>query len=368
MATSGWQNEQWIHTIQAEIYFTGNVHIDGITHSGNSLRVWGTIAFCARGTSGWSGWFNAGVYAAAVNQPDGQILGNNSRLYVGSDVYRAFDVTISGVSASTTSYSFGVRYHSEYFDKTLYWGLSFNAGGSAPSTPVVTLVSCEDTSAVINVSINSYGDPSTSNNRYIEAAVLGGTGYSAPRRFQKVYRETSADITVSNSSETDSTPLTIRGNTQYKIGGYASNTALSAYTIGSTFITKPARPTIAAVDQGHGQIDFTVSHATEGAAETVVEEYSTDGGATWNTITGSAFTLNLASQTVVTVRRGNSAGYMSETVTVTPTFICGIYASVINKTAAIKKVYAPVNGEAKKVSKIYASVGGKTTLVFEDPS
>ena len=368
MATSGWQNEQWIHTIQSEIYFNGNVHIDGITHSGNSLRVWGTIAFCARGTSGWSGWFNAGVYAAAVNQPDGQILGNNSRLYVGSDVYRAFDVTISNVSASTTSYSFGVRYHSEYFDKTLYWGLSFDAGGTAPSTPVVTLVSCEDTSAVINVSISSYGSPSTSNNRYIEAAVLGGTGYSAPRRFQKVYRETSSDISVTNSSETDATSLTIRGNTQYKIGGYASNTTLSAYTIGSTFITKPAHPTITAIDQGHGVIDFTVSHATEGSADTVTEEYSTDGGTTWTTITGSAFSLTLASQTEVIVRRGNTTGYMTETVTVTPTFACGVYASVINKTAAIKKVYASVGGEAKKVKKIYASVNGKTALTFEDPS
>ncbi len=282
------------------------------------------------------------------------------------------NVTGSGVLWSgSLSGSFSVSYWCSWFDIGVqYYSGSGNvpAGGTAPSGLAISLVDCGSDWANISVSISSWGSPSTSTNRYLEAAVLGSTTYGAPRRFQKAYRETSADITVSNSSETDSTPLTIRGNTQYRIGGYASNTVLSTYTVGSTFITKPASPSISASDQGHGQIDFVVSHDAEGSADTVIEEYSIDGGTTWTTITGGAFSLTLSSQTVVTVRRGNTTGYMSETVTVTPTFTTAIYASVMNKAKIIDKIYAPVNGKTKKIAKIYASVNGKTKLIFEDPS
>lgn len=292
---------------------------------------------------------------------DGSSIGTRGPINLGGVIWDGW------LGAGSHSYSYEIRW---YDIGSQWYSGSGNvpSGGTSPSTPTVTLISCEDVSAVINVSISSYGTPNDKTNRYIEAAVLGGSSYSAPRRFQKAYRTLSEDITVNNSSETDSTSLTIRGNTQYRIGGYASNTVLSKVTVGNTFITKPAHPTLTAIDQGHGVIDFTVSHATEGSADTVTEEYSIDGGTTWTTITGSAFSLTLASQTEVIVRRGNTTGYMTETVTVTPTFTCGVYASVINKTAAIKKVYASVGGEAKKVKKIYASVNGKTALTFEDPS
>lgn len=336
MATSGWQNEQWIHTIQSEIYFNGNVRIDGITHSGNSLRVWGTIAFCARGTSGWSGYFNAGVYAAVSGQGDGQILGNGQRLYVGSDVYRSFDVTYS-VPAATTSYNLSVRYHSEYFDRTLTWGLSFDSGGTAPSGLSTTLDEIGPDFAIITVNLGSYGSPATSASRYIEGAVLGSSSYGAPYKYKAAQATLSNTFTIDNSG---SGGLTITPNTQYHYGGYASNTVLSTSMVTGTFTTLPARPTVVAVDQGHGQIDFTVSHATEGSADTVTEEYSTDDGVTWTTIAGGMFTLTLSSQTVVTVRRGNTTGYSSVTVTVAPTFSTALYASVINKTTLVKKVYA----------------------------
>lgn len=365
MATSGWQNEQRIHTIQAEIYFNGNVRIDGITHSGSNLRVWGSIAFCARGTSGWSGYFNAGVYAAAPTQADGQILGNGQSLYVGTDVYRSFDVTIGGVSPATTSYNFGVRYHSEYFDKTLTWTLSFGASGTQPTGLTATLGDVGPDWADIDVSISSYGSPATSANRYIEGAVLGGSSYGAPYRYKTATAVTSSTLRIDNST---SGALTITPNTAYHYGGYASNTVMSTSTVAGRFTTLPAVPVISAVDQGHGQIAVTVTHANEGSALSITEEYSVDGGSTWTTITGGAFTLNLSAQTVVTVRRSSSAGSSQDTVTVTPTFTVGIYASVINRSKSMKKVYVSVNSMSKKAIKGYASVNGKTKLVFEDPS
>ena len=365
MATSGSQNEQWIHTIQAEIYFNGNVRIDGITHSGSNLRVWGTIAFCARGTSGWSGYFSAGVYAAAPNQADGQILGNGQSLYVGTDVYRNFDVTIGGVSPATTSYNFGVRYHSDYFDKTLTWTLSFGASGTQPTGLTATLGDVGPDWADIDVEISSYGSPATSANRYIEGAVLGGSSYGAPYRYKTATAVTSSTLRVDNST---SGALTITPNTAYHYGGYASNTVMSTSTVAGQFTTLPAVPVISAVDQGHGQIAVTVTHANEGSALSITEEYSVDGGSTWTTIAGGTFTLNLSTQTVVTVRRSSSAGFSQDTVTVTPTFAVGIYASVINRSKSMKKVYVSVNSMSKKAIKGYASVNGKTKLVFEDPS
>lgn len=361
MATSGWQNEQWIHTIQAEIYFNGNVRIDGITHSGNSLRVWGTIAFCARGTSGWSGYFNAGVYAAVSGQGDGQILGNGQRLYVGSDVYRSFDVTYS-VPAAATSYNLNVRYHSEYFDRTLTWGLSFDSGGTAPSGLSTTLDGIGPDFAIITVNLGSYGSPATSASRYIEGAVLGSSSYGAPYKYKTAQATLSNTFTIDNSG---SGGLTITPNTQYHYGGYASNTVLSTSTVTGTFTTLPARPTVVAIDQGHGQIDFTVSHATEGSADTVAEEYSTDDGATWTTITGGTFTLTLSSQTVVTVRRGNMTGYSSVAVTVAPTFNTAIYASVLNKSKLITKVYAPFQTTDRGISGIESVSGNEYANIPE---
>lgn len=355
MSTSGWQNSQWIYYLDG-MDIIGNVSVDGITHSGNTLRVQGTISIGARRVtgSGISVYFNAGIYAAAPNQADGQILGNFENLYVDQDHYRSFDVTIDNVSASSTSYSFGVRYHSEYFDTTLYWTINFAASGTPPTGLTATLGTVGPDWAEIAISISSYGSPSTSANRYIEAAVLGSSTYGSPYRYKKQTAVTSNTFIVDNSG---SGSLTIVPNTQYRYGGYATNTVVDTSTVAGTFVTLPAKPTLTAIDQGHGQIDFTVSHATEGSAKTVTEEYSTDGGTTWTTITGGAFTLVLATQTEVIVRRISDAGESSETVTVTPTFTCGVYVSVVNKTAAAKKAYVPVEG--KKIGSISFATSGR---------
>ena len=344
MASSGWQSETLIYGPIDGINIIGNIRIDGITHSGSDLRVWGTIAVGARRQYGSATgvYFNAGIYAAAVNQSDAQILGNYEYLMTSQDQYRNFDVTISNVSSASTSYSFSVRYHSEYFDRTLSWTIYFDQSGTSPTGLTASLVAVGEDWAMMNVSIDSYGSPSTSANRYIEAAVLGSSTYGNPYRYAKSMETTSAMIIVPGSPGGGS--LIITPNTQYYYGGCATNTVQSASTVTGTFVTLPAEPSLTAVDQGHGQIDFTVSHGNEGSAKTVTEEYSTDGGSTWTTITGGTFTLTLVAQTVVTVRRISDAGESVETVTVTPTFTNGIYASVSGQSERVEHVYAPVEG------------------------
>lgn len=244
-------------------------------------------------------------------------------------------------------------------------GSSIGPDGTPPTGLTATLVEAGPDWADIAVSISSWGSPSTSANRYIEASILGSSSYGNPYKYKTATAVTSATLHVDNTVGGN---LTIVPNTQYRVGGYATNRTRNASTVGATFVTLPAKPALTAIDQGHGQINFTVSHATEGSAKTVTEEYSTDGGTTWTTITGGAFTLTLATQTEVIVRRISDAGESSETVTVTPTFANGIYASVSGQSKKIKKIYLPINGVSKKVKKVYASVNGEAALVFEDVS
>lgn len=244
-------------------------------------------------------------------------------------------------------------------------GSSIGPDGTPPTGLIATLSEAGPDFAAINVSIDSYGTPSGSANRYIEAAVLGSSSYGAPYRYTTATTATSATMTVTNNGGGS---LVITPNTTYHYGGYATNTVRSANIVTGQFTTLPAVPVITATDQGHGQIAFTVAHGTEGSAETVTEEYSIDGGTTWVAITGGTFTLTLSAQTTVEVRRASAAGISKATITVAPEFTTAAYISIGNKTALTIKAYGSVNGRSVKGKKIYASAEGKTKLIFEDPS
>lgn len=241
------------------------------------------------------------------------------------------------------SWAFNVRsswggYWEEYGSITAT-GESITPDGTPPTGLTATLVESGPDWADISMSISSWGSPSTSATRYIEAAVLGTSTYGNPYKYKTATAVMSATLHVDN---TCSGNLTITPNTQYYVGGYATNQTRNASTVGAAFTTLPAVPVIAAVDQGHGVIDFAVTHANEGSAQTVAEEYSTDGGTTWTAISGGAFSLTLSSQTEVIARRTSSAGASTASITVAPQFDVGIYGSASDKTVAIRKVYAPI--------------------------
>ena len=266
------------------------------------------------------------------------------------------------ISSGSCSYSYQVNWY-DIGTQTYSGSGSIPTGHAAPSGLTATLGAVSKNSAKITINLNSYGYPDSASSRYIEAAVLGTSAYGAPYRYKTKTASTSGTFTIDNNS---SGSLTIAPNTKYWYGGYANNSQDSINTVAGSFTTLPATPVVNAVDQGHGQIDFTVTHAPEGSGKTVTESYSIDGGTTWNTITGGAFTLVLAAQTVVTVKRSTSVGSETATVTVSPTFNQSIYVPIADQTRKAKKVYASVNGETKKIKKVYASVNGETALVFED--
>lgn len=370
MASSGWQGEK---TIYAGDYnhpkLIGDVEIYSITHSGTNLKITGQVqtinpAGSCIGFNGAEIWCSGSWSTTRNLNKDCATQWNERKTWE-----NYFDVTIGGVGVSDTSYTFrmGVDLPGLETGGSVSWTLYFDASSTPPSAPSVSLVDYGQDWADIAVSISSWGTPSGSASRYIEAAVLETSSYRDPYKAKKLYAQMSGTIHVANNSY-DFGSITITPNTQYSYGGYVTNTAQTANTVGGQFTTLPAVPVINAIDQGHGVIDVTVTHAAEGSALTVTEEYSTDGGTTWTTITGGAFTVTISTQTVLTVRRSSTAGASSGTVTVTPSFTTAIYGSVLNKTVEVKHIYASVNGVTKKVKKVYASVGGKTKLVFEDVS
>ena len=334
MASSGWQGEQTIYAGGGSApRLDGDLYISSITHSGSDLRVTGQVEVInpASGSINYNGayiWCSGG-WSTTDNL--------NSNYGTRGTWYYNFDVTIGGVSASSTSYTFSMGVNAVQSGGSISWTIYFDQSGTAPSTPTATLVAAGPDWADIDVSITSWGSPSGSASRYIEAAVLGSSSYGAPYRYKQELASMSKTFHVDNSGYGG---LTITPNTQYRYGGYVSNTVMNASTVGGTFTTLPAVPVINALDQGHGAIDVTVTHANEGSAETVTEEYSIDGGTTWTTITGGVFTLNLSTQTALTVRRSSTAGVSSDTVTVTPQFDVAIYGSVMNQSRLITKAYA----------------------------
>ena len=238
-------------------------------------------------------------------------------------------------------------------------------GAVAPSGLNVSISSIADTGASFSVSLSSYGTPNSANGRYIEASIMGQSTYGGKYRYDIATNKASATISVNNSSKTNSSnPLTIVPNTQYWYGAYATNTSMSTSTVKGTFITLPAYITsITANDVGQGEVYFTVNHASEGSANTVVTELSYDQE-TWQTVSDE-FNLSLFEQTTLYVRRSNNSGSTPIfSISVTPSTRVKLYGSVNNKAKEIKKLYGSVNGQSVRIRKLYASVNGRSKLIF----
>lgn len=283
-------------------------------------------------------------------------------------------------SASTGSRTFSLPNLSFYLDAlstscTMYvtgpdGSFAFTLGGIpqgavAPSGLNVSISSIADTGASFSVSLSSYGTPNSANGRYIEASIMGQSTYGGKYRYDIAKNKASSTITVNNSSKTNSSnPLTIVPNTQYWYGAYATNTSLSISKVQGTFITRPAYITsITANDVGQGEVYFTVNHASEGSADTVVTELSYDQN-TWQTVSDE-FNLSLSEQTTLYVRRSNNSGSTPIfSISVTPSTRVKLYGSVNNQAQEIKKLYGSVNGQSVRIRKLYASVNGRSKLIF----
>lgn len=389
MASSGWQAEQFATNscFSSYVKWNVNLYVQSISHVGTNLTITGRIAWCTRQKDGTSGGgsttFGYPCYVTPQGGSQYTVVNASVRQSVGSDYYAPssstfFTVTIPNVAATATSYTYSCAWsapgnstgsYGGTTGGTVYWTLSFDQSGTAPSGLDVTLTSVQDTGATMAVTLSSYGTPSSEAGRYIEADIFSTNAFASPYRYDIATATNSATITVNNSSRTNtSNPLTIVPNTQYWYGAYATNTVMTTSIVKGGFITLPAYITsITANDVGQGEVYFTVNHASEGTADTVITELSYDQ-TTWQTVSDN-FHLTLTGQTTLYVRRTNSSGSTPVySISVVPSTRIKLYGSVNSQAKEIRKLYGSVNGEAVRIRKLYGSVNGRSKLIFVDNS
>ena len=340
------------------INITGNISRNGtsVTLSSISCHLYST-------NGGY--WYAADPRTWGLRAPGGEAV-STSVSYAASTSYRDFSLPnlTFYLDINATSAWMNVTGPDGSFGFTLG---GIPQGAVAPSGLNVSISSIADTGASFSVSLSSYGTPNSADGRYIEAAIMGQSTYGGKYRYDIAKNKASATISVNNSSKTNSSnPLTIVPNTQYWYGAYATNTSLSISKVQGTFITLPAYITsITANDVGQGEVYFTVNHASEGSANTVVTELSYDQE-TWQTVSDE-FNLSLSEQTTLYVRRSNNSGSTPVfSISVAPSTRVKLYGSVNNQSKEIKKLYGSVNGQSVRIRKLYASVNGRSKLIFAE--
>lgn len=339
MATSGWQTEKFYHASgnAGVVDWYGNIYISSITHSGTNLRVVGKFRLAARGSSGYSAYYVYGMKGSMTNSSGTKIgttqtlLGNNVKLYVGSVVDKDFDVTISGVSATTTSYSLGFRMwacynstcSSTFWDVTKYWTINFDPS-SAPSGLYINNISTAYNSVSATVGLGSWG--STSGTNSLEMLVLTQQYVAglAHRYSKTTSGALSFTTTVNNSSECSGVGcITIKGAGMYYTGVYTKNGAgVESRLAGPAVYTPPAPMTSLTYTQTQQSTNVKINVSTVGGSSsdnnsnsvTTYMRYSTNGGSSysswtsmgsgnaWNTYTGN-FTCAYGSNVIIQTKQ-----------------------------------------------------------------
>lgn len=246
---------------------------------------------------------------------------------------------------------------------------------SAPTGLSVTPIEVYSTGAKFNVSVSSYGNPSSASGRFIEAGFAGQNAWVSPAlRSANATNVSSAIITVNNSS-TKTQTLTIQPNTHYYYGGYAWNTVTDTAGIFGTLTTLALPPQIALISKSSSAITMAYTISADGGYHNKTIEYSIDGGVTWTTITtisggsttSGTFTVTGLSGNknyTLEVRSTTNAGHSSAFYYFNLSSL-GLYGSVSNVSKKINDFYGEVGGYGQRAIKIYGSMNGKSKLVYQ---
>lgn len=393
-----WLNEQTWFTYSSNIRLIGNIYISSITHTGTNLRIKGTIAAGARGSSNYRFYYSDYTSYA---QPEGGnkiALGAKGRTWkVGdSDVHVDFDVTLSNVAASATSRSFYVNFYgpnTSSVKATLRWTLSFSASGSAPSGGYITYNSCTWDSINATSGVSSWGGingtlclfvvTGTTNGDINDATTLGS--YARREYWYGKTSELSHTFNADDASTSGTwygTPLSIKGLLHYKIAYNNLNTAGTIAALDSTLRYLPPAPGQLAYSDpgGEGTKNYSVvfkgdvdkNHTTYDTANlTRTVRYKVNDAAEWTYVVQdqqaligdeATFTVRIpGSQSAVIEGWMTYHGLQSEVKTLTlyngnaPSRMSG---SVDGYSKLMYKAYGSVNGVSKEMVKAYGSVDG----------
>lgn len=284
-------------------------------------------------------------------------FGNRVRsgIYVGDVYSTTFSRTVSGTGNRTVTWSAGSGQRSD-FAGTWSADVYFPEEYSAPTGLSVSLVETYTDGAKFNVSVSSYGNPSSASGRYIEAAILAQNSYGSYYRYKTASNTTSIQITVTNSSYTNGN-LAINPNTRYYYGAYATNTQKSVDKVQAQFVTKAPAPTVTLSSVSPVSATFAYSTVADGGYYAKDIEYSVDGGNTWVTavsgITGGA---SSGTFTVSGFMSGSPHTLKTRIKTTAGTTLGADVAFVTEAIPATVHLYGSVNGETEEITKLYGSV------------
>ena len=345
MASSGWQSEKDIHTVNAWLKYKANIRVDGITRSGTDVRIWGALALCCRpGASGGGGnqTVNNGI-SAALNGSGGKVKKSGSSTAAttfneGTDYYVGFDTTYHNVSTSSNTYTVTASYKScqnaacssTYWTASPQWTLTIGTPPSGLGIDSGSITSGWDTNnnrATLSARayLSNYG--SGGNMTSLSLLVLTQSYVAGlPHRWSNTTSGTTSNtFTLSNGSScADAGCIDIKGASDYYLGVFADNgPSQSRYAYPNIVYTQPSPLASLTYSQSQGATNVTVSFTATGGSSSLNGSgsvttqycYSTNGGSSytnWTDISGTAtawtaksgsFTCNYGDSVVIKARQ-----------------------------------------------------------------
>lgn len=392
MASSGWQTQKNIHTYSANVTFIGNVNIQSITRSGTSVTITGQIKFGARGTSGYSVYYNYGVMARPGAGSYQKILANGASITNGSsnDKTISFTRTMT-VAASTTTATLTVDYKACYNAdcSSTYWTASpswtIDVGpGVVPEDMTATADSATWDSVTATGSVSNWGELPDSK---IMRLLISEEPYVAGVLGRRADLTTSPQtVVITNSSTPQSAgPIDILGCGLYYAGLYVTDGTTNYRTQGTSIYSPPAPASITyqQASENQWQITFTgdpnKNKTSYDAASLTRSLRYKIGSSSWVNIDSAAVkAIDAITTATITIPAGQTAtvegwmtyhGVQSEVTSTTITNGASpvhLYGSVGGLSKEIDHLYGSVGGRAVKITKLYASVSGIAKKIFED--
>lgn len=377
MASSGWQGEVTLTDGGfGYSFFKGDLRIDSISHSGNTVTVTGVYAVKNTRSGSSYAYYIDPIKARAAGNSYVEVVAGNQHINDGSTVSKNVTFTFTaGATETSKQITMDWLYYNGGHSNSINYTLYFDASPTAPTGLNVTSTNPGRDSVSAYVSVTGWGGAGDANTRYRELQVWSGNMTGSYRK-QAVHGNTlNSEITCNNSS---SGSLTISPNTQYYIGAYADN---GSYNTGSqpfgTVITDPPAIGGSVGTTTHNSASISWSLPAQGGARQINITYEVDGGSDipLYTVTGTnavngSFTLGALTPNTtysVTLRADSGLSSSAKVLTVhTANIPTKMYCSVNNTAKKVKRIYCSVGGQRKKVKKIYCSVNGVAKLAFED--
>ena len=275
------------HTISWSVTITGGA-------ANYCQSYWNALAKVNINDGGWSDLWGPGAsdtscrgsYSASCGQ--GRVVASGTFNVSGG---AKLQFVVGGGFYSSSNYA--ETYSDAWYAPTTY---------TAPTGLNITINSRKTNSAKFDVSLSSYGNPSGVSGRYIEAAILGQNSYGSNYRYAIASNTTSSTIEVTNSSNRGGS-LTIKSNTRYYYGAYATNTQVPTSLVKGQFYTLPGTPTarnFAALSSSSASFDVTETSEGTGQTTQLQYQYGPHGGTAsqWSDWQNAGATGNKQTRTV----------------------------------------------------------------------